>query len=146
MDSDSKAGHKHDVPEFFAKPSCVTNGKQRQVLRRAGVEFIEHDLLTYPWTETRLANFFAGLDKVQWLNPSAPQLKQGQIDPETLTEQQLLTLMVQEPVLIRRPLIRWQGQHWVGFNWPELCKVLPVTNTDAVALEVDEQCSVSAQQ
>lgn len=113
------------VPIFFAKPSCITNRKQKAILREAGIEFVEQNLLSYPWTEQILLKFFVGLPKSLWINKSAPKIKNGEVVPEQLTESQLLAMMVQDPVLIRRPLLCWRGQHWAGFDWPMLRKVLP---------------------
>jgi len=122
------------TPIFFGKTSCINNRKQKEILRQAGVAFVEHDLLAFPWSADLLAQFFRGVPKNLWVNPSAPDIKQGTVQVDKLSEAELLNLMVANPLLIRRPLISWQGQHWVGFDWAVLSEVLPTSTPAAETL------------
>ncbi|WP_317933266.1 ArsC/Spx/MgsR family protein [Halioxenophilus sp. WMMB6] len=123
-----------DIPLFFGKPTCINNRKQRQILHAAGVEFIEQDLLNYRWSTELLRQFFSGLPVAEWINKSAPQFKSGELDPSAMSPEQLLQAMVANPILIRRPLLAWRGQRWVGFDWQKLHQILPVNIEQADAL------------
>lgn len=101
---------------FYAKPGCVTNARQRRLLEEAGHEVQVRDLLSEPWTRERLLAFFAGLPVAQWINRSAPRVKSGEIDPGTLTQERALTLLLAEPLLIRRPLLEIGDVRLVGFE------------------------------
>ena len=129
---------------FFGKPVCINNRKQKQILHDAGVEFNEINLLEYGWTTGLLSEFFAGLPKSEWVNKAAPDIKSGAVDFERLSNQALLQAMVANPILIRRPLLAWQGKKWVGFDWQQLCQELPVTtpaSSDLVSADEDiESC------
>ncbi len=115
---------------FFGKPACVNNRKQRKILKEAGADLIERDLLSYPWSESLLRQFFLDIPKDQWVNRSAPEIKSGRLNVDALSEQQLLWTMVLNPGLIRRPLIAWQEQRWVGFDWSILQAELPINAPD----------------
>jgi nitrogenase-associated protein len=91
---------------FWEKPGCVNNTRQKQLLREAGHEVLAHNLLTEAWDAPRLRRFFGTMPVVAWFNGSAPAIKQGQVLPETLNEEQALALMVADPLLIRRPLMQ----------------------------------------
>lgn len=95
---------------FYGKSGCKTNRRQRKMLQQAGVEMTEHNLLSTAWTPETLRPFFRGLAVSEWFNTTAPAIKQGELDIQTLTGEQALELMCQQPLLIRRPLLRLQGQ------------------------------------
>ena len=102
--------------EFYEKPGCINNTRQKQLLREAGHIVIERDLLHTRWTEEGLMMFFSGLPVCEWFNPSAPQIKSGEVIPERCSMQQALSLMCDMPLLIRRPLMRVGDRTMVGFE------------------------------
>lgn len=112
--------------QFFEKPGCINNTRQKQILRDAGVTFEAHNLLKEPWTPSRLRAFFGDMPLPAWFNPSAPRMKSGEVLPETLSEQQALEAMVADPLLIRRPLIERGDFRCAGFDWPTLSRALGV--------------------
>lgn len=52
----------------------------------------------------------------EWFNRSAPRIKSGEVVPEQCTAEQTLALMVDDPLLIRRPLMAVGEQRRVGFD------------------------------
>ncbi|MBI3432560.1 MAG: nitroreductase [Hydrogenophilales bacterium] len=105
---------------FYEKPGCANNARQKRLLRDAGHEVIARDLLAEPWTAERLLEFFAGLPVADWFNRAAPQLKSGEIDPEGVDAESAIRLMLDNPLLIRRPLIEAKGWRLVGFDAAEI--------------------------
>ena len=101
---------------FWEKPGCINNTRQKKLLREAGHEVIEHNLLTEAWDAIRLRRFFGNLPVAAWFNGSAPAVKQGLVLPEELSEEQALSLMVADPLLIRRPLMQVGERYEVGFD------------------------------
>ena len=101
---------------MYAKPGCVNNKRQHLLLREAGHQVIVRDLLCEAWTPARLRPFLAGLPVPDWFNPSAPRVRSGELRPEGLDTDQALALLVQEPLLIRRPLLEADGVTMVGFD------------------------------
>jgi len=104
---------------FYEKPGCGNNTKQKALLAAAGHEVIARNLLTEPWTQQRLLAFFGQRSVAEWFNRAAPRVKSGEVVPEQLDADSAIQLMLQDPLLIRRPLIEADGRREVGFD-PEL--------------------------
>ena len=101
---------------FYEKPGCINNTRQRKLLVAAGHQVVALNLLTERWQPERLRPFFGKLAVRNWFNNNAPAIKQGEIEPENLTEQEALALMVKNPILIRRPLMQVGDSLMAGFD------------------------------
>lgn len=101
---------------FYEKPGCINNTKQKALLVAAGHNVQAHNLLTEPWTTDQLRSFFGDRPITECFNRSAPAIKSGEVIPEELDTPSALALMVQNPLLIRRPLIEVGDQRTVGFH------------------------------
>ena len=101
---------------FYEKPGCANNARQKQLLKAAGHTVITRNLLTEAWTAERLRSFFGGLPEREWFNRAAPRVKSGEIVPEQLAADAALSLMLAEPLLIRRPLLECAGRCIAGFD------------------------------
>lgn len=105
---------------FYEKPGCINNTKQKALLQSAGHQLEVHNLLTEAWTVEQLRLFFGDLPVSEWFNRTAPQVKSGDVIPEQLDAEAALVLMVNHPLLIRRPLIQVADRRVVGFNTAEI--------------------------
>jgi nitrogenase-associated protein len=105
---------------FYEKPGCANNTRQRRLLEAAGCQVLAHDLLSEPWTAERLRAFFGDRPVAQWFNRAAPRVKSGAVRPDELDATTALALLLAEPLLIRRPLIEVDGWRTVGFDAAEL--------------------------
>lgn len=74
------------------------------------------NLLTRPWTCDDLLRFFGNRPVAEWFNRGAPRIKSGEVKPETLDAVEALSLLLTDPLLIRRPLIEANGRREVGFD------------------------------
>ncbi len=101
---------------FYEKPGCANNARQKTLLTAAGHRLELHNLLTEPWTRERLQEFFGARPVAEWFNRAAPRVKSGEIDPTQIAAATALTLMLEDPILIRRPLIEAAGRKTVGFD------------------------------
>ena len=101
---------------FFEKPGCINNTKQKQLLKQSGHEVIDKNLLTEPWCAEQLRRFFGDKPVAEWFNGSAPRVRDGVIDPAELDETEALDAMLNEPLLIRRPLMQVDDIYRVGFD------------------------------
>jgi nitrogenase-associated protein len=114
---------------FYEKPGCINNTRQKKLLVAAGHQVVALNLLTEDWHPERLRAFFGTLAVRDWFNYSAPAIKLGEIDPDNLTEQEALVLMMKNPLLIRRPLMQVGDRLMAGFdqqavdNWIGLTEV-----------------------
>ena len=100
---------------FYGKPGCLTNVRQKGLLRELGHTVIECDLLREPWTVERLSAFMTGLPVAHWFNASSPRVKSGEVEPSRLHAKSALRLLIDDPLLIRRPLIETPYGLSVGF-------------------------------
>lgn len=101
---------------FYEKPGCATNARQKLMLSRAGHEVAARSLLSEPWTGERLRAFFADTPVSAWFNPASPRVKSGEIKPDSVGAVAAIDLMLEDPLLIRRPLIEAEGQRCAGFD------------------------------
>lgn len=101
---------------FFEKPGCINNTRQKALLESAGHRLVVRDLLAEGWTAAALRPFFGGMPVSEWFNRSAPAVKAGTVVPEALDEAQALALMLEDPLLIRRPLMRVGPERMAGFD------------------------------
>ena len=108
---------------FFEKPQCTGNARQKAILLAAGHRLHVENLLTFPFTKEELRSYFGALPVTQWFNTLAPKVKSGEVDIHTMDEEQALTAMLADPLLIRRPLMEVAGVRLVGFNIDELERI-----------------------
>ena len=101
---------------FYEKPGCINNTRQKKLLAAAGHQVVALNLLTEPWKKDRLRAFFGEQAVRDWFNVSAPAIKLGEIEPDKLSEQEALTLMLENPLLIRRPLMQVGNSLMAGFD------------------------------
>ena len=101
---------------FYEKPGCINNTKQKALLRAAGHEVDDRNLLTEAWTSDRLRRFFGDRPVATWFNPTAPAVKSGRVRPDLLGAETALALMLRDPLLIRRPLVQVGDRCEVGFD------------------------------
>lgn len=101
---------------FYEKPGCGGNARQKQVLSDSGHQVEARNLLTQPWTEAELRAFFGARPVADWFNRAHPRVKSGEVVPETLTADQALTLMLAEPLFIRRPLLQVGERRETGWD------------------------------
>ncbi len=101
---------------FYEKPGCGNNTRQKKMLADAGHQLEVRNLLTEPWTAQRLLAFFEGLPVTAWFNRAAPRVKSGEIVPERMDAEAALALMLEDHLLIRRPLMETGDRRHVGFD------------------------------
>lgn len=109
---------------FYEKPGCTTNAQQKKMLRAAGCMVVERNLLEHGMNVEELFAFLEPMPVAQWFNPNAPKIKKGEIDPTTVSEQAALTLLLMDPILIKRPLMVIAGKKMCGFDQKEVEKCL----------------------
>lgn len=101
---------------FYVKPGCKGNARQLRVLQTSGHDVTTRDLFSEEWTADSLRSFFGGREVAEWFNRSAVRVKSGEIVPERLTAEEAMTLLLDDPALIRRPLIEALGQRRAGWE------------------------------
>jgi nitrogenase-associated protein len=104
------------IVTFYEKPGCKGNARQKALLAAAGHTVQARSLKTETWSRARLYSFLSRLPVSEWFNRSAPAVKAGQIVPELLSVDEALSVLIANPLLIRRPLMEVGDQRLVGFD------------------------------
>ena len=107
---------------FYEKVGCGNNTKQKDLLIEAGHWLIEHDLLTHDWHSEpeKLRSFFGDKPVVEWFNRAAPAIKNGELNPAEIDAEEAIALMLEQPLLIRRPLMEIENHRMAGFETSEV--------------------------
>lgn len=101
---------------FFEKPGCINNTRQKLWLAASGHTVLAKNLLKEKWRKDELRPFFGDLPVALWFNPNAPRVKSGEVNPTVLDAETALSMMIKEPLLIRRPLMKAGDVYRTGFD------------------------------
>jgi nitrogenase-associated protein len=101
---------------FYEKPGCGNNARQKAWLAAVGHEIEARNLLTHAWTCDELLRFFGNRPVPDWFNSASPRVRSGEVRPEELDAPAALSMMITDPLLIRRPLIEAGGRRETGFD------------------------------
>ena len=122
---------------FYEKPGCTTNAAQKKLLCAAGCMLIEQNLLELNMGPEELRSYLEARPVADWFNPNAPAVKSGEIAPDTYTESDALALLLENPILIRRPLMSVNGHRMCGFDQTKIESLLKVP----LGVQAGESCS-----
>jgi nitrogenase-associated protein len=101
---------------LYEKPGCASNARQKALLVASGHELDVRDLTREPWSAACLRPFFGDMPLRDWFNRASPRIKSGEVRPDELDEVSALAMMVEDPLLIRRPLMQVGGRRMAGFE------------------------------
>jgi arsenate reductase-like glutaredoxin family protein len=90
------------------------------VVLQAGIPLIERDLRGEPLSEAELRALLDGRPASVLYSRRARQNRSLGIDPDQLTDDELIALMAREPTLIRRPTLVAGGEILAGPTRAEL--------------------------
>jgi nitrogenase-associated protein len=121
---------------FYEKPGCAGNAQQKALLRASGHELEVRNLLTEPWSSSSLRPYFGAKPVREWFNASSPRIKSGEVDPDKVTPQQALVMMIVDPLLIRRPLMRIGDHCEAGFDSAAVDQWIGLKRTDETVGDV----------
>ncbi len=79
-----------------------------------GVELAERDIFKEPLTEAELVELTAMRPIRDLFSFKSPSFRKLGLDPESLTDRQMMSLVMGDPRLIRRPLVVTGGRIIVG--------------------------------
>ncbi|MBM3162673.1 MAG: arsenate reductase family protein [Chlorobi bacterium] len=104
------------IIQFFEKPGCRNNTRQKAMLELAGHSVETVNLLEHPWSEDELEDFLGTKPVTEWFNPAASSVKSGKTDPYTYGRKEVLREMARNPVLIKHPLMKIGNHRIQGFD------------------------------
>lgn len=106
--------------EVYIYSSCSSCRRTVETLAASGVEFRVRDYIRDRFTADQLRNLLAGvgLTPAMALSTRSRVYRQRELDVEALSDNDILNLMVEEPTLLRRPIVI-KGRHVVIGHKPE---------------------------
>lgn len=101
---------------FYEKPGCAGNARQKALLLASGHDVDARNLLAESWSSSSLRPFFGEKPVRDWFNAASPRVASGEINPDAVNPQEALVMMILDPTLIRRPLMRIGDHCEAGFD------------------------------
>lgn len=104
--------------EIYLYAGCTSCKKADKALHESGKPYLRRDYFRDRFTVDELRSLLqrAGLGVAEVLSTRSRAYAELQLAGKTLSDGELLELMVDEPTLLRRPLIIGGGTTLVGFN------------------------------
>ena len=88
-----------------------------------GVELEERDFFVDPFTEVEIRDLIGERDPADFFSWNSPSFKKMALKREDLTGDRLIEMMVEEPRLVRRPLVRLADELIVGTDKKAMSRV-----------------------
>ncbi len=102
---------------MYGIPNCDTIKKARKWLEAEGVEYQFHDYRKQGIDAELVKAFFADLGWENVLNKRGTTYRQlSQEQKDSLSEETAMTLLVEQPAMIKRPIIKYNDQLHIGFK------------------------------
>lgn len=90
------------------------------MLSQKGVAVEERDFFAQRFSEEELRTLLGGRSPRELFATRSPSVKRLGLEPEKLSEEEMVSLMLQEPRLIRRPIVKVGERLLVGGNLKDL--------------------------
>ncbi|MCL4119720.1 UNVERIFIED_CONTAM: hypothetical protein GTU68_003452 [Idotea baltica] len=102
---------------MFGIPNCDTIKKAKKWLEAEGIEFEFHDYRKQGINEELVKTFCSELGWELVLNKRGTTYRQlTQEQKDTLTEEKAVALLVEQPAMIKRPILNVDGKLHIGFK------------------------------
>jgi len=88
------------------------------------VEFNERDFFKNPFSRAEIEDLLGGRPASEMFNFRSPSFKQTGLDRNTLSDDRLIDMMLKEPRLVRRPVVRIGNDVYFGANRSVLEKLM----------------------
>lgn len=107
---------------LFLSPSCTSCRKARAWLIKHGLPFVEHNIMTNPLSREELMGILSltenGTEDI--ISTRSKVFQRLNIDVEEMSITELMTLIAENPSLLRRPIIMDSKRMQIGFNEDEI--------------------------
>ncbi|EAT58362.1 thioredoxin domain-containing protein [Chlorobium ferrooxidans] len=126
---------------FYEKPGCQNNTRQKLLLRQSGHIVEAVNLLEHPWSKTELEHYLGEKPVVEWFNMAAPKVKSGEVNPLLFSREEAIVLMIKEPLLIKRPLMKIGNHYFQGFDIAGLKKLINLVEQEEQSEDLSDMNS-----
>src|SRR5438552_18419420 len=99
---------------MYHNPRCNTSRRTLALLREKGVEPDIVEYLKTPYTAAQLKQLLSQLNMPASALVRKKEAAAAGIDPKTLPEEELITAMVRNPIIVERPIVVSGGKAALG--------------------------------
>jgi regulatory protein spx len=112
---------------LYVSPSCTSCRKAKSWLEEHGLEFEEKNIYHEPLTKDEIKEILMLTDEgtEEIISYRSQAYQDLEVDIDTLSMNELLELFIEEPSLIRRPIIMDDRRLQIGYNEEEIRMFLP---------------------
>ena len=113
--------------KLYVSPSCTSCRKAKSWLEEHGLEYEEKNIFHDPLTKDEIKEILMLTDEgtEEIISYRSQAYKNLDVDFDTLSMSELLDLFIEEPSLIRRPIIMDDRRLQIGYNEEEIRMFLP---------------------
>jgi regulatory protein spx len=112
---------------LYLTPSCTSCRKARAWFEEHGIEYTERNILTEPLTEDEIKSILRltedGTEEI--ISKNSNTYKELNVDIDSLPLKQLYQLIMENPKMLRRPIMLDEKRIQVGYNDDEIRSFLP---------------------
>lgn len=105
---------------FYQKSTCGFCRKAKVVLENMGLNLDVRDLIRDPLNRNELTDLIGSTDVREFLNPASILFRQRRMNTSPPTKSEAIRLMMEDPNLIRRPIIIKGKRKVFGFEETQL--------------------------
>ncbi len=128
---------------IYTTPSCSSCRKAKKWLNEFGIDYIEKNIFSVKLTEedifSMLENSENGFDDI--ISTRSNFFKENTIDLDELKTSELISLIINNPSILRRPIIIDKGKMQVGYNDEEIRVFIPEDQRKILMSELDQICN-----
>ena len=110
--------------DFYCWAKWNTCRKTKEFLSQRKIEFNERDFFKDKFSREEMVALLQERPASEMFNPRSPSVKSMGLDLAKLDNDKLIDLMLQEPRLVRRPVVRFGDKVYFGADSKVLEKLL----------------------
>ena len=96
--------------DFYCWVRWNTCRKAKEFLSQKNVEINERDFFKNPFNRSEIEGLLQGKAAAEMFNFRSPSFKRLGLERDRLSDKELIDLMLKEPRLVRRPVVRMDGK------------------------------------
>ncbi|OHY29793.1 arsenate reductase (glutaredoxin) [Streptococcus parauberis] len=125
---------------IYHNPNCGTSRNVLAIIRHAGIEPQVIEYLQNPPSREKLLDLVAamGISFQELVRKNVPEYNQHGLDKEAVTEDEILDAMMEDPILINRPIVVTRKGTKLCRPSEALLEILPVPLPSPYTKEDDE--------
>ncbi|MEH7885075.1 transcriptional regulator SpxA [Bacillus sp. JJ1609] len=112
---------------LYITPSCTSCRKARAWLEEHHIEYVERNIISEPLTAEEIKSILRltedGTEEI--ISTNSKTYQQLNVDIDSLPLKELYELIIENPLMLRRPIIVDHKRLQVGYNDEEIRRFLP---------------------